>query len=39
MRREDLGEEAAYRRIQRQARSERRSMREVAEGILRSVHD
>jgi len=37
MRREGLSEEEAYHRIQHQARSERRSMREVAEDMLQSV--
>jgi AmiR/NasT family two-component response regulator len=35
MQQESLGEKEAYQRIQRQARRERRSMREVAEAILR----
>jgi len=35
MARDGLGEKDAYLRIQRQAREERRSMRQVAEGILR----
>ena len=35
MAREGLDEKEAYLRIQRQAREERRSMRQVAEGILR----
>ncbi len=39
MQRESLGEEQAYRRIQRQARQERRSMRQVAEAILRRARD
>ena len=34
MERESLGEKEAYMRIQRQARQERRTMRQVAEGIL-----
>jgi response regulator NasT len=34
MRRENLSEEEAYRRIQKQARVERRAMREVAEEVL-----
>jgi AmiR/NasT family two-component response regulator len=34
MRRENLSEEEAYRRIQQQARVERRAMREVAEEVL-----
>jgi response regulator NasT len=37
MRREGLSEEEAYHRIQHQARSERRSMRDVAEDVLQSV--
>lgn len=37
MRREGLSEKAAYRKIQRQARDERRSMRDVAEEILQSA--
>ncbi len=37
MQAEGLSEEDAYRRIQRQARQGRRSMRQVAEGILREV--
>ena len=39
MQRESLSEEEAYRRIQRQARQERRTMREVAEVILRQARD
>jgi response regulator NasT len=35
MRREEISEESAYRRIQRQARDQRCSMREVADEILR----
>ena len=35
MQRENVSEEEAYRHIQRQARSERRSMREVAEELMR----
>ena len=37
MEQESLSEEQAYRRIQRQARQERCSMRQVAEAILRSA--
>jgi AmiR/NasT family two-component response regulator len=39
MERESISEEEAYRRIQRQARRERSSMRQVAEGILREARD
>ncbi len=39
MQREPLSEEEAYRRIQRQARQERRTMRQVAEAILRQARD
>lgn len=39
MQRESLGEKEAYLRIQRQAREERRTMRQVAEAILRQVGD
>jgi AmiR/NasT family two-component response regulator len=39
MQRESLGEKEAYLRIQRQARQERRTMRQVAEAILRQVGD
>jgi AmiR/NasT family two-component response regulator len=39
MERESISEEDAYRRIQRQARRERSSMRQVAEGILREARD
>jgi AmiR/NasT family two-component response regulator len=39
MQRESLGEKEAYLRIQRQARQERRTMRQVAEAILRQVED
>ena len=39
MQRESLGEEEAYRHIQRQARKERRTMRQVAEVILRQAQD
>ena len=37
MQRESLSEEQAYRRIQRQARQERRTMRQIAEAILREA--
>jgi AmiR/NasT family two-component response regulator len=37
MERESLGEKEAYLRIQRQARQERRTMRQVAEAILREA--
>jgi len=39
MQRESLGEKEAYLRIQRQARQERRTMRQVAEAILRQMGD
>ena len=39
MQRESLGEKEAYLRIQRQARQERRTMRQVAEAILRQARD
>lgn len=39
MQRESLDEKEAYLRIQRQARQERRTMRQVAEAILRHVED
>ena len=39
MQRESLDEKDAYLRIQRQARQERRTMRQVAEAILRQVGD
>ncbi len=39
MRREEMDEETAYQHIQQQARSQRRSMREVAEEILRRADD
>jgi response regulator NasT len=39
MQQESLSEEEAYRRIQSQARRERRSMRQVAEAILRQARD
>jgi response regulator NasT len=39
MQRESLSEEEAYRRIQRQARQERRTKRQVAEVILRQARD
>lgn len=39
MQRESLSEKEAYLRIQRQARQERRTMRQVAEAILRQVGD
>jgi response regulator NasT len=39
MQRESLGEKEAYLRIQRQARQERRTMRQVAEAILRRAQD
>ena len=39
MQREGLSEEEAYLRIQRRARQERRTMRQVAEAILRQVRD
>jgi len=39
MQRESLGEKEAYLRIQRQAREERRTMRQVAEAILRQAGD
>lgn len=39
MQREGLSEEEAYRCIQRQARQERRTMRQVAEAILRQARD
>ena len=37
MQRQSLSEEEAYRYIQRQAREQRRSMRQVAEAILRAA--
>ncbi|HUX75668.1 MAG TPA: ANTAR domain-containing protein [Anaerolineae bacterium] len=39
MERESLGEKEAYLRIQRQARQERRTMRQVAEAILGEASD
>ena len=39
MQRQSLSEEEAYRYIQRQAREQRRTMRQVAEAILRQVHE
>jgi AmiR/NasT family two-component response regulator len=39
MERQGLSEKDAYQRIQRQARQERRSMRQVAEAILRQARD
>jgi AmiR/NasT family two-component response regulator len=39
MQQESISEEDAYRRIQSQARQERRSMRHVAEAILRQARD
>jgi len=39
MQREGLSEENAYRHLQRQARQEQRTMRQVAEAILRQVRD
>jgi AmiR/NasT family two-component response regulator len=39
MQRDSLTEEEAYRTIQRQARNERRSMRQAAEAILREMRD
>jgi AmiR/NasT family two-component response regulator len=39
MQRDSLSEEEAYRIIQRQARNERRSMRQAAEAILREMRD
>ncbi len=39
MAREGLSENDAYQRIQRQARQERRSMRQVAQAILRQARD
>jgi len=39
MQRESISEEDAYRLIQSQARQERRSMRQVAEAILRQARD
>jgi response regulator NasT len=39
MARDGLGEKEAYQAIQRQARQERRSMRQVAEAILRKTHN
>jgi AmiR/NasT family two-component response regulator len=39
MQRESLSEEEAYLAVQRQARKERRTIRRVAEAILRQARD